>query len=242
MNDKQQRIAIIGAGPGGLTLARILQQNGIQAVVYEREASATNHKEQGGTLDLDSESGQKALKYAGLFEQFQTLCRYEGQALKVVDKTGKVLFEETGGGGSDSEDYSRPEIDRVVLRKMLLDSVNPDSIQWGHKLQQATPLNDGRHELHFDNGHTEIVDLVIAADGAFSRIRPLVSESEAAYSGISMIELNIMQAAAQFPDLTAFNGQGTMDAMDDHKLISAQMNADGRIRVYLAFEVEREWL
>jgi len=237
MNNKEKNIAIIGAGPGGLTLARILQQNGIQATVYEQEDSATNQREQGGTLDLDTELGQYALKMAGLLEKFKTLCRYEAQAMKIVNKTGEIFVEEKMEG-----EGSRPEIDRTILRNMLLDSVNPDSICWGHKLYKAVSMSGGQHQLYFENGETVIVDLVVAADGAFSRIRSLVSECKALYTGISMFELNIMQAASKYPHLATFNGPGTMNAMDDHKLISAQFNGDGRIRAYLGFEVEQEWL
>ena len=85
-------VAIVGGGPGGLTLARILQRNGINPTVFEREASV-NERSQGGTLDLHHESGLKALKDAGLMEEFKAHARFEGDALRILDKTGKVHFE-----------------------------------------------------------------------------------------------------------------------------------------------------
>lgn len=238
MNSQEKRIAIIGAGPGGLTLARILQQGGLAPVIYEQETSPAE-RQQGGTLDLDEQTGQKALQAAGLLGSFRSICRYEGQALKITDKKGTV-FAETEP--EKMTDHGRPEIDRTELRRLLLQSLEPDTIKWGHKLSQAVPLEKGRHKLEFENGHTDVFDLIIAADGAFSRVRPLLSDAPVEYSGISMIELHIMNAAADFPDLAGFHGTGSMYALDDRKAIMAQLNGDGKIRVYLCFAAGRHWI
>ncbi|MCY8421763.1 FAD-dependent monooxygenase [Bacillus inaquosorum] len=240
MINKNKRIAIIGAGPGGLTLARILQQAGFNPVVFEGETSATQ-REQGGTLDLTEDMGQKALRAAGLFDQFKAICRYEGEALKVMNKSADVLYEDCSNENAE-QTTSRPEIDRKVLRQMLLDSVNQEAIKWGHKLLYATPLENGQHKLHFENGATETVDLVVGADGAFSKLRPLVSKETAEYSGVSMVEINILDAKNQFPDIVEMNGLGSVFALDDYKGMLAQMNGDGKIRVYLSFKAPKEWL
>lgn len=234
---EQQRIAIIGAGPGGLTLARILQQHGIKTTIYEREASPASRK-QGGSLDIHSDSGQKALREAGLIEQFEALARYEGQDFRLLDKFGNLYMDEV----AEPNEGDRPEIDRGTLRDLLLDSIDPCTIKWGHDFVQAIPLEDGRHELHFENGHVDTVHLVVAADGAFSRIRPLLTESVAAYSGLSMVELYVENVASAHPELAAFNRRGKMFAFADHKGILGQLNGNGSICVYAAFEVEREWL
>jgi 2-polyprenyl-6-methoxyphenol hydroxylase-like FAD-dependent oxidoreductase len=239
--NKHKRIAIIGAGPGGLTMARILQQAGFNPVIFEGETSATQ-REQGGTLDLTEDMGQKALKVAGLLEQFKDICCYEGESLKIMDKTATVLYEDGANVNPKAVTDSRPEIDRTVLRRMLLDAVKPEAIKWGHKLLYATPLENGQHELHFENGVVEIVDLVVGADGAFSKLRPLVSNETAEYSGVSMIEINILDAKNQFPDIVELNGLGSVFALDDYKGMLPQMNGDGKIRVYLSFKVGKDWL
>lgn len=156
------RIAIIGAGPGGLTLARILQLKGVEVKVYEQESSI-DIRSQGGTLDLHVESGQYALQTAELFDKFQALCRPEGQAIRILDKSGKVHFEKAFDGNS----FDRPEIDRGDLRKILLESLKPDTIVQGYSLQSIESLGNGQHKLVFSNGITETADLVIGADGAW---------------------------------------------------------------------------
>ncbi|MDR6879876.1 NAD(P)/FAD-dependent oxidoreductase [Bacillus sp. 3255] len=235
--NEQPRIAIIGAGPGGLTFARILQRHGVPCIVYERDSSPAS-RQQGGSLDIHEDTGQWALKEAGLYEQFQTYARYEGQDFRLLDKTGRVYLDER----AESNEGDRPEIDRSVLRQLLVDAVDPDTIKWGHQLDKAVPMAGGRHELYFENGHRHIVDLVVAADGAFSRIRPLLTDAAPIYSGLSMVELSIENAAVMHPDIAAFNRRGKLFALDDHKGILAQLNGDGRICVYLAFLAERDWL
>lgn len=87
------RIAIIGAGPAGLTLARTLHINNIPVTVFERETSSTA-RSQGGTLDLHPRAGQAAIKKAGLWDEYQQHVRYEGQDLVLADyKTGEMLVD-----------------------------------------------------------------------------------------------------------------------------------------------------
>lgn len=105
-------IAIVGGGPGGLLLARYLQLHNLPCVVYEGEASSAN-RNQGGTLDLHEETGLQALRETSLLENAQEKMRSgPAEAMKTMDKTGKVWFDENKdlqpGGGSKG----RPEIDR----------------------------------------------------------------------------------------------------------------------------------
>jgi 2-polyprenyl-6-methoxyphenol hydroxylase-like FAD-dependent oxidoreductase len=160
--DVSKRIAIVGGGPGGLTLARIFQLNGWDVKVYEQEASIDN-RSQGGTLDLHRDSGQYALRKANLFDKFRELCRPEGQDARVMDKFGTVYTEEV----TDGSNFDRPEIDRHDLRQLLLESLKPDTIKQGYHLRGVEALDHGQHKLQFDNGMTEVVDLLFGADGAW---------------------------------------------------------------------------
>jgi 2-polyprenyl-6-methoxyphenol hydroxylase-like FAD-dependent oxidoreductase len=229
-------IGIVGGGLGGLVLARVLQVHGIPATVYELDASA-DARNQGGTLDLHEESGQQALREAGLYETFRRLSRPEGDATRILDKAGTVFLDEVGDEGTASD----PEIDRTVLRDMLIASLEPGSIVWGHKLATAAALGNGQHELTFTNGHSATVDLLVGTDGAWSKIRPLLSAARPEYTGISFLELQLSNVDQAHPASAALVGLGTMFALSDGKGLIAQRNGGNRIRVYVALQVPEDW-
>lgn len=231
------RIAVIGAGPGGLTLARVLQTRGIDVTLYEREASS-EVRDQGGTLDLHAESGQRALHEAGLHEGFAAIARYEGQDTRILDKDATLLFDEVAAPGEDF----RPEVDRGALRDLLLGSLRPDTLRWGYNLRIVSPLDGARHQMTFENGFTSTVDLVVGADGAWSRVRPLVSDATPTYTGVTFIEVHLSDVDAQHPTVARLVGRGTMFALSAGKGIIAQRNAGACVRVYAALKVPASWI
>ncbi|MEV0415995.1 NAD(P)/FAD-dependent oxidoreductase [Streptomyces sp. NPDC050448] len=231
------RIAIVGAGPGGLVLARVLHMHGIEAVVYEREASPAA-RIQGGMLDLHPDSGQRALREAGLEAEFLAIARREGQDHRLLDHTGAVLLRQDT---PDDAPLDRPEVDRADLRTILLGSLPPGAVAWGHGLQRAEPLPGGRHRLHFTGGRTAECDLLVGADGANSRVRPLVTDARPAPLGAHVVELGIPDLAHARPDLAARVGRGNYWAFGPGRSLSAQLNGDGRLRVYLTFQGAEDW-
>jgi 2-polyprenyl-6-methoxyphenol hydroxylase-like FAD-dependent oxidoreductase len=230
------RIAIIGAGPGGLTLARVLQTHNIPSTVFEKE-SHPNERPQGGTLDLHPESGLLALHLAGLDEQFATIARYEDQGTRILNKEGQVLYQEE----QDQETGDRPEVDRAELRAMLLDSLAPSVVRWGHNLRSIRQANDGTHELVFEHGLTENFDLVVGADGAWSRVRPLLPNATPTYAGVTFIEFGLDNVDRQHPALAQLVGHGSMLALSENKGLIAQRNSHAHIRVYAAMRIPEKW-
>jgi 2-polyprenyl-6-methoxyphenol hydroxylase-like FAD-dependent oxidoreductase len=228
------RIAIIGAGPGGLTLARLLQTHNIPTTVFEKE-SHRNERSQGGTLDLHPESGQLALHLAGLDAQFGTIARYEDQGMLFLSKEGQVLFKD------DQETGNRPEVDRTELRAMLLDSLAPSVVRWGHHLSSVRQEKDGTYTLIFEHGLTERFDLVVGADGAWSRVRPLLSRATPTYTGVTFIEVGLDDVDRHHPALAGLVGHGTMHALADNKGLIAQRNAHAHIKVYAAMRIPEKW-
>src|SRR5882757_4571629 len=113
---KDKKIAIVGGGPGGLTLARLLQMKGVEVKVYERDINK-DARMQGATLDLHEESGLAALLEAGLMPAFKANYRPGAERLSIMDNHAHVVFREEPAIG---EDISRPEIDRGPLQQILL--------------------------------------------------------------------------------------------------------------------------
>ncbi|TWJ08215.1 2-polyprenyl-6-methoxyphenol hydroxylase-like FAD-dependent oxidoreductase [Stackebrandtia albiflava] len=220
------RIAITGGGLGGLTLARILHLHGIDAVVYERDAHRAA-RSQGGMLDLHPETGQLALAEAGLTERFRSEARPEGAEHRVLDPTGRVLVHHTPEPGSFS---GRPEIDRRVLRDLLLDSLPDETVAWGHRLTAATPRPGGGFTLTFHDGHRTECDLLVGADGARSVVRPLLTDVTSSHV-FTLVEWNISDADHHHPALAELVGAGNLWCVGVNRLLAAQRLGDGNLRV-----------
>ncbi|MFJ8376280.1 FAD-dependent oxidoreductase [Streptomyces sp. NPDC094461] len=229
-------IAIIGGGLGGLTAARVLHVNGIQAAIFELEASAAA-RTQGGMLDIHEENGQKALRAAGLHEGFLKIVHEGGQEMRLVgpDATVHVSEKDEGTGG-------RPEVDRGDLRDLLLNSLPDGTIHWGSKATGARTLGDGRHEVTFADGSAITTDLLIGADGAWSRVRPLLSDATPAYTGISFAETDLYDADARHPRSAAVIGGGFFISLGGRRGFLAHRETDGSLHVYAALKADEGWL
>jgi 2-polyprenyl-6-methoxyphenol hydroxylase-like FAD-dependent oxidoreductase len=228
-------IAIIGAGLGGLALARVLHLHGIAATIYEAEPSA-DARAQGGLLDIHEYNGQLALKAAGLFEQFLDIVIEGADAKRICDRRGNVLLDwpsPVNGG--------RPEVERGELRKILLESLPADTIRWGHKLTGVAPLGGGRHGLTFANTATVTTELLIGADGAWSRVRPLLSAVKPAYAGLSFVETFLFDAKRRHPASAEVIGDGTLIAVVPHQGILAHRHANGTLQSYVALSRPEDW-
>ncbi len=232
---KLPRIAVIGSGPGGLTLARILHLHGIQATVYERESHSAA-RPQGGSLDMHPESGQYAIEQAGLSAEFQRIARPQDQEFRVYDKYGKLQFVDVSNEGN------RPEVDRGHLRQMLLDSVPNAVIRWDHELRSVHSQDDGTFGLHFKNGLNERFEVVVGADGAWSRVRPLLSAAKPIYSGVMFVELGIADVDDRHPDIASLIGHGLMFALGDSKAIIGHRDANARVGIYAALRAPEDWV
>ncbi|MET9256501.1 FAD-dependent monooxygenase [Streptomyces sp. NPDC003717] len=236
MNTPHHPVAIVGGGLGGLVLARVLHVNGIGSTVFDLEADR-HARVQGGMLDIHVETGQAALRAAGLHEAFLAKVHPGGQALRVLDRDARVLREE-----ADDAEGGRPEIDRGDLRDLLLDSLPEGTVRWGAKVTGAKPVAGGGHEVTLADGTVCTAGLLVGADGAWSRIRPLLSDARPAYTGISFVELDLLDADARHPASARLMGGGMFFALSDHRGFLGHRESDGSLHVYTALRSPEGWL
>lgn len=234
---QNKRIAIVGGGPGGLTLARLLQMHGANVKVYDRDYSR-EARVQGATLDLHEESGLLALQEAGLMGAFQTHYRPGADKLRIYDHGAALIFDEDH---DENAGFNRPEIDRGPLRKMLLDSLQDDTVVWDSHFTSVTKQAGGTWLLAFRNGSTATADLVIAADGANSRIRPYITPLKAIYSGVTIVEGAVYDSASRAPEVHAMLSGGKIFAMGDGKSLIVSSKGDGSLVFYTGCKTPENW-
>lgn len=228
-------IAIVGAGLGGLTLARVLHVHGIAATVYEAEASS-DARPQGGMLDIHAHNGQRALKAAGLLDAFRRIIHPGGEAVRVLDRHAAVLYEEADDGAG-----GRPEVPRGALRQLLLDALPDGTVRWGHKLTAVAPLGGGRHRLEFANGASVETTLLVGADGAWSKVRPLLSSATPAYAGLMFFETWMSNSKQHRPASAQAVGQGALFAVEPGKGVLAHAEPGDILHTYVQLQRPLAW-
>ncbi|MFF4060579.1 FAD-dependent oxidoreductase [Streptomyces sp. NPDC001668] len=228
-------VTIIGAGLGGLTLARVLHVNGIPATVYEAEASPTT-RAQGGMLDIHDYNGQLALQAAGLMDEFRGLILEGREATRLVDRDGTLLFDHPDDGTG-----SRPEVQRGELRQVLLDSLPPGTVRWGHKVSGTRALGEGRHEVTFADGTSVVTDLLVGADGAWSRVRPLLSAATPEYTGMSCVEVYLHDSDTRHPASAKVVGGGALFVLAPGKGFVTHRERGGNLHTYVILTRPQDW-
>lgn len=238
---QNKKIAIVGGGPGGLTLARLLQLKAVDVKVYERDVDK-NTRVQGSPLDLHEESGLAALRKANLLEEFKNNFMPGADRMKIMDEQAEIFLNdhETKLDENFGEQHFRPEIDRGVLRKILLESLQPETIIWDSHFISMEKHNEGWN-LHFKNGNTVYADVVVAADGANSKIRPHITDIKPFYSGITMLEGNIYDAEKSAPNISTMLNGGKIMAFGNDKDILMGQKGNDEIGFYASFRAEENW-
>lgn len=239
---QNKEIAIVGGGPGGLTLARLLQLKGANVKVYERDFN-NEARVQGAIVDLHFESGLKVMEAADLMDAFKANYMPGADKFRLVDKDAKILADEhdQSSGESFGDEYFRPEIDRGTLRKILIAALLPDTVVWDSQFEHMVQVNNA-WELQFKNGTTATADLVIGAEGYRSKIRPYVTDIKALYSGATIIQGEIDYPEKECPEIYALVDNANLIAMGPGKTIAAQPRGDGGLTFYASSLYPEDWI
>jgi 2-polyprenyl-6-methoxyphenol hydroxylase-like FAD-dependent oxidoreductase len=239
---QNKRIAVVGGGPGGLTLARLLQQSGAAVQVYERDLSR-HGRVQGGTLDLHDDSGLAALRQAQLLSEFRAHYRPGADQLRLTNKHAVIAYDQHAEAQTDTfgDASFRPEIDRGPLRDLLLNSLYRQTVVWDRQVTALTPMGQG-WQLAFANGATATADIVIGADGANSRIRPLVTPIRPCYAGVTVVEGTVNDAAHHAPQLHELVRGGKIFALDEAKTLIIGAKGDGSLSFYTGCKTTESWV
>ena len=238
---ENKKVAIVGGGPGGLTLARLLQLKGVAVKVYERDKDKS-FRQQGATLDLHYETGLKALREGGLIEEFKKAYRPGAERITITDNNAIVHYTERDEEPIQdlNNEYARPEIDRGPLRDLLIASLYDNTIVWDSKFSELKENGNG-WKLFFENGTTAYADLVIAADGANSKVRKYITDIQPIYSGITIVESNIYNAATNTPHLWKLTNEGKVFAYWNGKTIVLSAKGEGSLSFYTSTKETEDW-
>ncbi|HMK18419.1 MAG TPA: NAD(P)/FAD-dependent oxidoreductase [Chitinophagaceae bacterium] len=239
---QNKRIAIVGGGPGGLTLARLLQLKGAAVKVYERDLNK-NARLQGTTLDLHEESGLKALRKAQLLDEFKKNFRPGADRMIIVNENAEIFFSDHEGKPEEDfgSEHFRPEIDRGPLRNMLLESLQPDTVVWDSQFASMQKQNDG-WLLHFKNKTSVYADIVIGADGANSKIRPYITDIKSFYSGVSGVLGSVYDPETTAPKINKLLKDGKIMAFGGGKCFIVASKGDGSLAFYLSYKTDESHL
>ncbi|KAI9147237.1 Monooxygenase asqM [Paramyrothecium foliicola] len=231
------RIAIVGGGPAGLTLGLLLHKKNIPFTLYElrQKPAAEDLSRPSGMLDLHEDTGLAVIKACGLHKKFLPLTGECTENFIVAERNGKILFTSEG-------ENTRPEISRNNLTKLLLGNLPAENVKWGRKLFSASQTTNAQHEtvLNFGAHGKHTYDLVVGADGAWSKVRHLLTDNKPRYTGMHIITLTIQEVTRKYPHLAQLVGSGSFSSLGNKHAVISQRGANDSARIYLWFTVPDE--
>ena len=234
------RIAIVGGGPAGLTLGCLLHKRNIPFTVFELRAQPTeaDFAAPAGSLDLHNGSGLDAVRECGVYDEFLNFTHDCTEHFIIADKAGEVIHrnEEESGRG-------RPEISRLKILQLFLAHIPASACKWDHKLLSATrSAVSGSEEIELDFGSKgkHSFDLVIGADGAWSKVRNLLTDVKPSYSGFHWTTASIRQITTKHPHLASLIGTGSFIVLGNHHGIVSQRSTQDSARIYTLISTSDE--
>ncbi|PWS31975.1 FAD-dependent oxidoreductase [Pedobacter paludis] len=231
---ENKTVAIIGGGPVGLTMARLLQQKGVSVNVYERDKNA-EARISGGTLDLHKGSGQDALEKAGLLETYYAMAKPMGRT--IADEQGNVLLSKKSAPESQ---FDNPEINRNDLKRLLLESLASETVVWDRKFT-GLEERDGKWLLHFENNESATADFVIGANGGMSAVRKYVTDAQVEYTGTIMVQGDVAQPEINCKDFYQRCDDNILMVASNGNLLVANPKNGDLLSYNVIFKKPEEW-
>lgn len=234
------RIVISGAGPGGLSLARLLRLRGIEAQLLDlrNRPTAAELARPSGMLDLHENTGLATIKACGLEQQFRSALDDCSEATRVRTPSGRLVWSDEGEGSN------RPEIPRASLVDMLVRSLPESAIRWNTKVSavRTEQLRAGQTEvvITHGNGNETTADLVIGADGAWSKTRKLLTQIKPVYTGLQYITVTARHITDKHPHVLDTIGSGASFALGNGHGIMTHRGPQDSMRVYIAVKTSDE--
>lgn len=139
---------------------------------------------------------------------------------------------------------ARPEIDRVRLMELLLESVPDELIRWGRPVKEVVQ-DDGRCRLKFEDNSVEgPFDLVVGADGAWSKVRKALTDVEPSYAGTCGVVGSIDKESAgdRWEQISGMVGKGSNFSFSYGQSMMAQRMGDGSLKCSFYARRERAWI
>jgi 2-polyprenyl-6-methoxyphenol hydroxylase-like FAD-dependent oxidoreductase len=227
---QNKKVAILGAGPVGLAFARLLQQEGVNVKVYERDVNE-HFRIKGGTLDLLKDMGQLVFEKAGLLSAYLDNAR--PTARRIADMNGHII--------QILPSSDNPEIDRNDLRRILLQSLQSGSVVWNRKFVSLEDQN-GTLLLHFENGSVETADVVVGANGIMSNLRKMITPIPTRYTGTVTITGEVSDYETSCPNFKKIAEEDKIITKDERVFFLSQPKANGELYYYVCFRQPESWI
>ena len=166
----KKKIAIIGAGIGGLTLANLLQKNSeFEFTIYEK----------GETLNLEEGFGlQLAVNSISILNKigFSSLNKseiYNPTRLDFYSNEDKICDLDLNQFNTETEKYTT--LKRSSLIKFLKDKLFSNLIRFS-KIVESVKQDQNILRIKFEDGNSEEVDYLVVSDGVFSQTKSIIEK------------------------------------------------------------------